>query len=174
MTYIDDDRDVITADRPPVSGEPRTMYERGFEHGAHPERHEHIDGCGHNGEGVEQEFLRGWRDGRTAPHSTGADAPPPLDARNLLLEFGQWLADNLSARRGMEEAFDSDEPDEYAATVDAFLDVRAEQQEGEDRPAADCPCDPDVWGPDGLERGDGHNPASKHHGGRVQSPEGAS
>lgn len=45
------------------------------------------------------------------------------NARELLLEFGQWLADNLTARRGMEESFDSDEPDEYAATIDAFLEA---------------------------------------------------
>jgi hypothetical protein len=48
-----------------------------------------------------------------------------LDPRDVLLEFGQWLATNLSARRGMEEALDDldeDAADQYAATVDAFLD----------------------------------------------------
>ena len=27
-----------------------------------------------------------------------------------------------------------------------------------------CMCDPDVWGPDGMERGDGHNPVCVNHG----------
>ena len=65
-----------------------------------------------NVEGVEIFWSRG------QARSTPAEA---LDPRDVLLEFGQWLAINLSARRGMEEAFDEDEPDQYVATVDAFL-----------------------------------------------------
>lgn len=28
----------------------------------------------------------------------------------------------------------------------------------------DCLCDPEVWGPEGLERGNGHNPACRNAG----------
>lgn len=55
---------------------PRTLYEWGFEHGATPERHVHADGCGHDGNGVDQEFYRGWQDGRRHRRETSVALCP--------------------------------------------------------------------------------------------------
>ena len=54
----------------------RDLYEWGFEHGATPERHVHADGCGHDGNGVDREFYRGWQDGRKA-RAASQERPQP-------------------------------------------------------------------------------------------------
>lgn len=45
-------------------GDKSFLYRLGYEYGVNPEGHEHFDGCGHAGEGVEVEFMDGWREGR--------------------------------------------------------------------------------------------------------------
>lgn len=48
------------------------LYRLGFEYGVDPESHDHFDGCGHSGEGVEAEFLRGWQEARATLTEEGA------------------------------------------------------------------------------------------------------
>jgi len=91
---------------PHPSDSERTLYDRGFEYGANPDRHDHIDGCGHNGEGVEPEFMRGWRAGRAAPSDsertlrTGLWTCPVCGDR-IAADMERQVANHLRIQHGL-------------------------------------------------------------------------
>jgi hypothetical protein len=65
----------------PDTDAPPTLYDLGFAYGADPASHQHIDGCGHSGEGVDAEFIRGWRAGRKPPDAPQEGRPAMSDPK---------------------------------------------------------------------------------------------
>ena len=49
-----------------------------------------------------------------------AQGGPSPDVRDVLLEFGQWLADNRTRLTDLQEAIEEDEPDLFIEVVDTF------------------------------------------------------
>lgn len=49
------------------------------------------------------------------------DETRDLDARDLLLEFGQWLSNERARVTDLADAMDEDDPEAFVALVDAFL-----------------------------------------------------
>jgi hypothetical protein len=107
----------LTADRPSVSGEPRTAEER-FRFALNAIRPAIPDTI----DAIERAF-----DEVMAEASTGADTPPPI-------AVDAWVAGYLAGREDDQWRTD-DEIAERAvdAACAVWVDVRAEQQEGEDR-----------------------------------------
>jgi hypothetical protein len=93
----------------PDTDAPPTLYDLGFAYGADPASHQHIDGCGHSGEGVDAEFMRGWRagrkpsdapqEGRPTTPQTEADDEERTYTEDEYIEYGM-----VQYRRGSAQA----------------------------------------------------------------------